>query len=69
LAGEVGNARQLKWYDGKGNRRGSTRLLSCASGPAREGHCYKHVQAAIDQYAEKALGDRDYFLNRPYGVG
>jgi hypothetical protein len=22
---------------------------------------------AIDQYAEKALGNRDYFLNKPYG--
>ena len=39
---------------------------------AREGHCFQHVQAitvAIDQYAEKALGNRDYFLNKPYGVG
>jgi hypothetical protein len=39
---------------------------------AREGYCYQHVQAitvAIDQYAEKALGNRDYFLNKPYGVG
>jgi hypothetical protein len=38
----------------------------------REGHCYQHVQVitvAIDQYAEKALGNRDYFLNKPYGVG
>jgi hypothetical protein len=37
----------------------------------REGYCY-HVQAitvAIEQYAEKALGNRDYFLNKPYGVG
>ena len=24
---------------------------------------------AIDQYAEKALGNRSYFLNKPYGVG
>ena len=24
---------------------------------------------AIDQYAEKALGNRNYFLNKPYGVG
>ena len=24
---------------------------------------------AIDKYAEKALGNRDYFLNKPYGVG
>jgi hypothetical protein len=33
---------------------------------------FQHVQAitvAIDQYAEKALGNRDYFLNKPYGVG
>jgi hypothetical protein len=35
----------------------------------REGCCYQHVQAitvAIDQYAEKALGNRQYFLNKPY---
>ncbi len=39
---------------------------------AREGHCYQHVQAiivAIDQYAEAALGNRTFFLNRPYGIG
>ncbi len=44
----------------------------CAAGPLAEGYCYQHVQAitvAIDQYAEKALGNRDYFLNKPYGVG
>ena len=38
----------------------------------REGHCYAHVQAiivAIDQYAEAALGNRNYFLNRPHGIG
>ena len=38
----------------------------------REGWCYMHVQAiivAIDQYAEAATGNRDYFLNKPYGVG
>jgi len=39
---------------------------------AREGWCYQHVQAiivSIDQYAEKALGNRDYFLNKPYSIG
>lgn len=39
---------------------------------AREGWCYQHVQAisaAIDQYAEKALCNRYYFLNKPYGIG
>ena len=38
----------------------------------REGWCYPHVQAitvSIDQYAEAALGNRDYFLNKPYSIG
>jgi hypothetical protein len=38
----------------------------------REGWCYQHVQAiivSIDQYAESALGNRDYFLNKPYSLG
>jgi hypothetical protein len=38
----------------------------------REGWRYQHVQGiivAIDQYAEAALGNRDFFLNRPYGIG
>jgi hypothetical protein len=37
-----------------------------------EGYCYPHVQAiivAIDQYAEAAIGNREYFLNRPYRIG
>src|SRR6266576_1242218 len=39
---------------------------------AREGWRYHHVQAiivAIDQYAEAALGNREFFLNKPHGVG
>lgn len=39
---------------------------------AREGWCYPHVQAisvAIDQYAEKAFGNRDFFLNPPHSIG
>jgi hypothetical protein len=39
--------------------------------PERVG-CYQHVQAiivAIDQYAEAALGNRDFFLNRTYSIG
>jgi hypothetical protein len=38
----------------------------------REGWCYPHVQAimvAIDQYAEAATGNRDYFLNKPHSIG
>ena len=37
-----------------------------------QGYCFQHVQAimvSIDQYAETALGNREYFLNRPYGIG
>jgi hypothetical protein len=38
----------------------------------REGWCYHHVQAilvAIDQYAEAAAGNREYFLNKPRSIG
>jgi hypothetical protein len=37
----------------------------------REGWCYQHVQAiivAVDQYAKAALGNREFFLNKPYGI-
>jgi hypothetical protein len=37
-----------------------------------EGYCFHHVQAmivAIDQYAEAALGNREFFLNKPHGIG
>jgi hypothetical protein len=27
------------------------------------------IIVAIDQYAQKALGNRDYFLNESYGAG
>jgi hypothetical protein len=36
------------------------------------GYCYFHVQAimlAVDQYAETALGNREYFLNKPHSIG
>jgi hypothetical protein len=39
---------------------------------AREGWCYQHVQAlivSIDQYAEAALGNRNYFLDKPQSIG
>ena len=64
---------QLKWYDDKvGNSPRIDTLAELRQRATREGRCYQHVQAitvAIDQYAEKALGNRDYFLNKPYGVG
>ncbi|UTD25597.1 hypothetical protein [Bradyrhizobium sp. WD16] len=37
-----------------------------------EGWCYHHVQAiiiAIDQYAEAATGNREFFWNRPQSIG
>ncbi|MHC2251465.1 hypothetical protein ACVILK_001157 [Bradyrhizobium embrapense] len=39
---------------------------------AREGWCYHHVQAlivSIDQYAEAAFGNREFFLGRPQSIG
>ncbi|WP_315743066.1 MULTISPECIES: hypothetical protein [unclassified Bradyrhizobium] len=39
---------------------------------AREGWCYHHVQAiivSIDQYAEAATGNREYFWNKPHSIG
>jgi hypothetical protein len=39
---------------------------------AQEGWCYRHIQAimvAIDQYAEAATGNREYFLNKPRSIG
>jgi hypothetical protein len=38
----------------------------------REGWRYQHVQAiivSIDQYAEAATGNREYFLTKPHSAG
>jgi hypothetical protein len=62
-----------QWYDENAdNSPWIEALAELRQRATREGYCYQHVQAitvAIDQYAEKALGNRDYFLNKPYGVG
>lgn len=37
-----------------------------------EGWCYHHVQAiliSIDQYAEAATGNREFFRNKPHSIG
>jgi hypothetical protein len=64
---------QLKWYNERAdNSPWLDALAELRQRATREGHCYQHVRAiivAIDQYADKALGNRDYFLNKPYGVG
>jgi hypothetical protein len=63
----------LNWYDDKADSPPWINALADLRRQAtREGHCAQHVPAitiAIDQYAEMALGNRDYFLNKPYGVG
>src|SRR5438105_501217 len=63
----------LRWYDHNAENPPWIKALADVRIQAtREGWCHAHVQAivvAIDQYAEAALGNRSYFLNKPYGVG
>lgn len=64
----------LKWYDAnaKDNPPWITALAEVRHRATREGWCHPHVQAitvAIDQYAEAALGNRNYFLNKPHSIG
>nr|WP_165123338.1 hypothetical protein [Bradyrhizobium sp. 6(2017)]QIG91495.1 hypothetical protein G6P99_02515 [Bradyrhizobium sp. 6(2017)] len=62
-----------QWFDDWENPPPFVRALNeVRQLSAREGWCYYHVQAiqvAIDQYAEAALGNREFFLNRPYSIG
>jgi hypothetical protein len=64
---------ELKWYDHHADNPAWIKALAeVRHGATREGYCYHHVQAiivAIDQYAEKALGNREYFLNKPHVIG
>jgi len=66
-------AKATRWYDPKTeNSPWIKALADVRTLGTREGFCFDHVQAimlAIDQYAETALGNRQFFLNRPYGVG
>jgi hypothetical protein len=63
----------LKWYDDKADHPAWIKALADVRRQATlEGYCYQHEQAiivAIDQYAEAALGNRGYFLNKPYRIG
>ena len=62
-----------RWYDHKADNPPWLKALAEVRHLApREGYCFHHVQAiivAIDQYAEMALGNREYFLNKPHGIG
>jgi len=64
---------ELKYYvDKADNPPWIKALAEVRRGACHEGYCYHHVRAiivAIDQYAEAALGNRGYFLNRPYSIG
>lgn len=63
----------MKYYGDDPDPPPFIKALADARGLAtREGWCYQHVQAitvAIDQYAAKAYGNREYFLNRPQSIG
>jgi hypothetical protein len=64
----------VKWYDAnaKDNPPWIDALAKVRHLACREGWRYQHVQAiivAIDQYAEAALGNREFFLNKPCGIG
>ena len=63
----------LQWFDDSPDKSPSLKALEDVRRKAtREGWCYQHVQAiivAIDQYAEAATGNRDYFLNKPVSIG
>lgn len=62
-----------RWYDHNADNPAWLKALADVRERAtREGWCYQHVQAiivAIDQYAEAATGNRNYFLNRPHSIG
>jgi hypothetical protein len=66
-------SKPLEWYDHKADNPPWIKALAEVRRLApREGWCFQHVQAiivSIDQYAEAALGNREFFLNKPYGIG
>ena len=63
----------MRWFDDKPNPSSFLKALEVARRLAtREGWRYQHVQAiivAIDQYAEAATGNREFFLNKPHSIG
>jgi hypothetical protein len=63
----------LRWFDDEQNPPEFLVALEKVRRLAtREGWCYHHVQAvivSIDQYAEAATGNREYFWNKPHAIG
>ena len=66
-------SKSLEWYDHNANNPPFIKALAEVRQLApREGWRYQHVQAiivSIDQYAEAALGNREFFLNKPQSIG
>ena len=66
-------SKPLEWYnDNADNPPWIKALAEVRRLAPREGWCYHHVQAiiiSIDQYAEAALCNREYFLNKPHVIG
>jgi hypothetical protein len=58
-----------KWHDrnAKDNPPFLDALAKARDIAVQEGWCYHHV--SIDQYAEAATGNRQYFQNRPRSIG
>jgi hypothetical protein len=64
----------LRWYDA--NAADNPPFLKALAEVRRigvhEGWCYHHVRAillSIDQYAEAATGNREFFWNKPHSSG
>jgi hypothetical protein len=61
----------LPYFDEKVDPPWIKALAEVRHRACREGYCYHHVQAmivAIDQYAEAATGNREFFLNKPHSI-
>jgi hypothetical protein len=63
-------AEPLKWYDPNGeNSPWMTALYNARRLATRQGYLHQHVQTiilCIDQYAESATGNREYFWSKPH---
>jgi hypothetical protein len=63
----------VKWYCDTTDHPPFIKALAEARRIAvHEGWCYHHVRAiliTVDQYAEAATGNREYFWNKPHSIG
>jgi hypothetical protein len=63
----------MNWYDPNADHSPWIKALADVRHMGtRESYCFHHVQAimlTIDQYAESALGNRQYFQYKPHSIG